>query len=113
MIISRGAAIGLDWASTLAELKQLDWDARLAEVTDPAVGSAYPKYYTQPFHAYKQVRTAATHARSSRGPQDTHRPQAPSVLLLPLLLHTGQPVLGRRARVCAVVAVCARACDGP
>jgi hypothetical protein len=54
MIIQRGAAIGLDWPATLAELQQLDWESRMKEATDPLV-DAYPDYYTQPFHAYKQV----------------------------------------------------------
>jgi hypothetical protein len=54
MIIQRGASIGLDWPATLAELQQLDWESRMSEATDPLVGS-YPDYYTQPFHAYKQV----------------------------------------------------------
>jgi hypothetical protein len=56
MIIQRGAAIGLDWPATLAELQKLDWESRMAQATDPLVG-AYPEYYTQPFHAYKQVST--------------------------------------------------------
>lgn len=55
MIIQRGAAIGLDWPATLAELQQLDWEPRMQQATDPLVES-YPDYYTQPFHAYKQVR---------------------------------------------------------
>ena len=54
MIIQRGAAIGLDWPATLAELQKLDWESRMAQATDPLVDS-YPDYYTQPFHAYKQV----------------------------------------------------------
>lgn len=54
MIIQRGAAIGLNWPATLAELQKLDWESRMAQATDPLVG-AYPEYYTQPFHAYKQV----------------------------------------------------------
>lgn len=61
MIIQRGAAIGLDWPATLAELQQLDWESRMQQATDPLVGS-YPDYYTQPFHAYKQVRCAGLSA---------------------------------------------------
>ncbi|KAF8061941.1 menG [Scenedesmus sp. PABB004] len=54
MIIQRGEAIGVDWTGTLDELRAVpDWPARLAAATDPAAG-AYPAYYTQPFHAYKQ-----------------------------------------------------------
>jgi hypothetical protein len=56
MIIQRAEAIGLDWDGTLKQLQQQDWEARLQEATDPLVDS-YPSYYTQPFHAYKQVRT--------------------------------------------------------
>lgn len=58
MIIQRGAAIGLDWPSTLAELQKLDWESRMAQASDPLV-DGYPEYYTQPFHAYKQVHTVA------------------------------------------------------
>jgi hypothetical protein len=55
MIIQRAEAIGLDWDGTLKQLQQQDWEARLADATNPQVDS-YPSYYTQPFHAYKQVR---------------------------------------------------------
>ena len=54
MIIQRGAAIGLDWPAALADLQKVDWEARMAQATDPLVDT-YPDYYTQPFHAYKQV----------------------------------------------------------
>jgi len=56
MIIQRSEAIGLDWAGTLAELQQQDWDTRIQEVTSSTLVDQYPSYYTQPFHAYKQVR---------------------------------------------------------
>jgi hypothetical protein len=56
MIIQRAEAIGLDWDGTLQQLQQQDWEARLQEATDPIIDS-YPSYYTQPFHAYKQVGT--------------------------------------------------------
>lgn len=56
MIVQRGERIGLRWEQSLQEMKQLDWDAALQQVQNPAL--TYPDYYTQPFHAYKQVRLA-------------------------------------------------------
>eukprot|EP00775_Hariotina_reticulata_P008701 gene8701-8882_t len=54
MIIQRSEAIGLDWAATLAELQQQDWESRMQEITSNTLVDQYPSYYTQPFHAYKQ-----------------------------------------------------------
>jgi hypothetical protein len=65
MIIQRAEAIGLDWDGTLKQLQQQDWETRLQNATDPAVDS-YPSYFTQPFHAYKQVgATAAQHCTAA------------------------------------------------
>lgn len=47
--------IGQDFEGVVAELQsQGDWDARLAEATNPDV--QMPSYYTQPFHAYAEGR---------------------------------------------------------
>ena len=37
----------------MAARRAHNWDAELADVVNPAV--TYPDYYTQPFHAYKEV----------------------------------------------------------
>lgn len=52
MILQRGETLGLDFAAEIEALKQVDWEAELAAVVDPAVVT--PDYYRQPFHAYPQ-----------------------------------------------------------
>lgn len=59
MIIKRAESIGLDWSGAMRELSAQDWPTRMCAATNPAV--RYPSYYTQPFHAYKEVR-AHVHA---------------------------------------------------
>ena len=50
-IVDRSRSIGLDFEGEVKRLEtEADWDALLAEATDPNV--AMPAYYTQPFHAY-------------------------------------------------------------
>jgi hypothetical protein len=49
-IVGRGAALGLDFAADVAALRELDWEAAVAQATDPS--TATPDYYRQPFHAY-------------------------------------------------------------
>jgi hypothetical protein len=50
-IVDRSKTIGLDFEGEVKRLEtEADWDALLAEATDPNV--AMPTYYTQPFHAY-------------------------------------------------------------
>lgn len=53
-IVERGEALGLDWAATMERRRRHDWGAELKAVTNPDV--TYPAYYTQPFHAYREVR---------------------------------------------------------
>ncbi|NEO87726.1 MAG: class I SAM-dependent methyltransferase [Spirulina sp. SIO3F2] len=50
MMIKRAERIGVPWRDRVAELQQLDWESRRAQVEDLAV--AYPDYYRRAFHAY-------------------------------------------------------------
>jgi len=43
MIVERGKAIGLDWDGDLEELRQQDWAAAVADITNPGV--TFPSYY--------------------------------------------------------------------
>ncbi|KAL4538267.1 hypothetical protein Ndes2526B_g03414 [Nannochloris sp. 'desiccata'] len=49
-IVDRGQLMGLDFASDIEALKQVDWDKEMAEVLDTTVST--PGYYKVPFHAY-------------------------------------------------------------
>lgn len=51
-IIKRAELIGLDFKGTVENLKDVDWEPRLADATNDSV--AMPSYYTQPFHAYAE-----------------------------------------------------------
>lgn len=51
-IVDRSKLIGQDFEGEIRRLQsEADWDARLAEATNPDV--TLPAYYTQPFHAYE------------------------------------------------------------
>lgn len=50
MIIERGEKMGLDFASEIAALYQVDWPSEMKQVVDPSLTP--PAYYCQPFHAY-------------------------------------------------------------
>lgn len=52
-IRQRAIAIGLDWDKQMEDLQKEDWNSRAKQVINPAV-TAYPSYYTQPFHAYNE-----------------------------------------------------------
>ncbi|NEP10105.1 MAG: class I SAM-dependent methyltransferase [Symploca sp. SIO2C1] len=51
MMIKRAEKMGIPWRQQVEELRQLDWEARLAEVTNPQV--TYPDYFLGSFHAYE------------------------------------------------------------
>ncbi|MGB0563681.1 MAG: class I SAM-dependent methyltransferase [Spirulinaceae cyanobacterium] len=52
MMIQRAERIGVPWRDRVAELQQLDWSSRLAQIQDPDL--VYPNYYCCSFHAYDQ-----------------------------------------------------------
>ena len=52
MIIERGASMGVDFGAQIRALQAVDWESRLAEVTNADI--ATPDYYRQPFHAYPE-----------------------------------------------------------
>jgi len=52
MMIKRAEKMGVPWKKQVEELRQLDWEAQLAQVTNPQV--TYPDYYLRSFHAYEQ-----------------------------------------------------------
>jgi ubiquinone/menaquinone biosynthesis C-methylase UbiE len=52
MMINRAERIGVPWRDRVAELRQLDWEPRRAQVENPDLD--YPDYYYRAFHAYDQ-----------------------------------------------------------
>jgi len=52
-IVKRAEAIGIDWASTIAERERVDWAREAEAVVDPALAARLPEYWLVPFHAYK------------------------------------------------------------
>lgn len=52
MMIKRAERIGVPWTQQVQQLKQLDWDAYLAQVENADL--KYPDYYCCSFHAYEQ-----------------------------------------------------------
>jgi hypothetical protein len=88
--VDRSKAIGLDFEGEVQRLQtEADWDALLAEATDPDV--TLPAYYTQPFHAY-DMGEQQPHARSMR----THTRCTMTRLQNYRHLLCRQPVLGGR-----------------
>jgi len=50
MMIKRGSKIGVNWDANVAELKEQDWSAEIAQLEDTNL--SYPPYYLRSFHAY-------------------------------------------------------------
>lgn len=51
-IVDRGAEMGMDFAHEIEKLKEVDWNGKMVEATDPKV--VMPEYYKAPFHAYPE-----------------------------------------------------------